>query len=142
MPDFQGTKLAHETGVCATYRDIHKIEVVDHNKMLFEDPGVIGSGGNSGFQALNLAVQFGATKILLVGFDMHGGNGVHWYGRNVGRNMNNPLDHTYVRWREAFNKQSAVLRGMGVEVVNASPDSALVCFERKPVEEALAGWGL
>lgn len=110
--------------------------------MLFDEPGYIGAGGNSGFQALNIAVQFGVMRVLLIGFDMHAAQGVHWYGPNVGRNMNNPLDHNYVRWRHAFNKQARVLRGMGIDVVNASPNSALVCFENKSIEQALAGWGL
>ena len=42
----------------------------------------IGGGGNSGFQALNLALQWGARKIILVGFDLTDENGLHWYGRN------------------------------------------------------------
>lgn len=142
MPGFRGTKLAHDTGVCVTYRDVHKIEIRDHNRMLFDEPGVIGSGGNSGFQALNIAAQFGATRILLIGFDMHAASNVHWYGRNVGKNMRNPRDHDYVGWREALNKQSVVLRKMGIDVVNASPDSALVCFERKTLGAALSSWGL
>jgi hypothetical protein len=128
--------------VCALYRDVHKVEVEDHDRLLFDEPGVIGSGGNSGFQALNLAAQFGAARVLLIGFDMHSGNGVHWYGRNVGRDMRNPIDHNYLRWRAAFNKQSRVLRAMGIEVVNASPDSALVCFERRGIEDVLKEWGL
>lgn len=142
LPNFKGTKLAHDTGVCATYKDIHKIEVRDHNRMLFDDPGVIGSGGNSGFQALNIAAQFGAVKILLIGFDMHAANGVHWYGRNAGRNMRNPRDHDYVGWRNALNRESAVLRKMGIDVVNASPDSALVCFPRMSIDDALNAWGV
>jgi hypothetical protein len=47
LPGFAGTKLAHDTDVCARYRDVHKIEVQGHDRMLFDDPGVIGSGGNS-----------------------------------------------------------------------------------------------
>jgi hypothetical protein len=142
LPGFGGTKLAHDTGVCATYRDVHKIEVCDHNRMLFDEPGVIGSGGNSGFQAINIAAQFGVARILLIGFDMHGANGVHWYGRNTGRNMNNPLDHNYVRWRDALNRQSRVLSDMGIEVINAAPDSALVCFEKASIEDSLRAWGI
>lgn len=110
--------------------------------MLFEESGVIGSGGNSGFQALNIAAQFGADRILLIGFDMHAANGVHWYGMNAWKNANNPLDHNYVRWRGAFNKQARVLAGMGIDVVNASLDSALVCFRKCSIDEALSGWGL
>lgn len=138
--DYRGVKLAHDTPVCVRYRDIHKIEVRDHNRMLFDEPGVIGSGGNSGFQALNLAAQFGARRILLIGFDMHAANGVHWYGRNVGKNMSNPGDHHYVRWREALRKQAGVLLSMGVDVVNASPDSAVTAFPKLTIDQALASW--
>jgi hypothetical protein len=110
--------------------------------MLFDDPGVVGSGGNSGFQALNIAAQFGANRILLIGFDMHAANGVHWYGANRWKDANNPLDHNYVRWRGALGKQARVLAAMGVDVVNASMDSALVCFRKCSIDEALSGWGL
>jgi hypothetical protein len=107
LPEFKGTKLAHDTGVCATYRDVHKIEVRDHDLMLFEEPGVIGSGGNSGFQALNIAAQFGATRILLIGFDMHAAKGAHWYGMNGWKNASNPMDTNYVHWRKALDKTGA-----------------------------------
>ena len=43
--------------------------------LLFQEPGVVGSGGNSGFQMINLAAQFGATGIALIGFDMRLGSG-------------------------------------------------------------------
>lgn len=110
--------------------------------MLFDEPGVVGSGGNSGFQAINIAVQFGAEKILLIGFDMHAAGGVHWYGRNRWKNANNPLDHNYVHWRKALGKQAKVLHGMGVDVVNVSETSALTCFRHAGIEQAMMGWGL
>lgn len=110
--------------------------------MLFDEPGIIGYGGNSGFQAINLAVQFGVDKILLIGFDMHAANGVHWYGRNKWRNANNPLDHNYVRWRNALGKQSKVLHRMGVDVVNVSEQSALTCFRHAGIEQAMMDWKL
>jgi hypothetical protein len=142
LPDFEGIKLAHDTGVCALYRDLHKIEIVEHDLMLFEEPGRIGFGGNSGFQALNIAVQFGAVRVLLIGFDMHAARGMHWYGPNTGKDMRNPLDTNFVRWRKAMSKQAKVLRGMGIEVVNASLISALDCFEIKSVERTLTDWKL
>jgi hypothetical protein len=142
LPEFKGTKLAHDTGVCIAYRDVHKIEVRDHDLMLFDEPGVIGSGGNSGFQAINLAAQFGANRIMLIGFDMHGARGVHWYGSNCWRNAGNPLDHHYVHWRSALSKQSKVLRCMGIDVVNASQESALTCFRYASIEQTLADWNL
>ncbi len=138
--EFRGTKLAHDTGVCADYRDVHKIEVRDHDLMLFDEPGVVGSGGNSGFQAINIAAQFGARKILLVGFDMHGVKGVHWYGRNGWKDANNPADHNYVHWREALTKQARVLAKMGIDVVNGSLDSALTCFRHASIEQTISDW--
>jgi hypothetical protein len=142
LPDFDGVKLAHDTAVCATYRDVHKIEVEDCDKLLFDKPGHIGSGGNSGFQALNLALQFGVRRVLLIGFDFHGANGAHWYGPNVGPGMRNPMDLNYARWRSALASQAPVVAGMGAEIVNASSESALTCFEKASVEETLKRWAL
>lgn len=142
LPDFRGTKLAHDTGVCARYRDVHKIEVRDHDKMLFDEPGVVGSGGNSGFMAINIAAQFGARRILLIGFDMHGAGGAHWYGSNRWKDANNPTDVNYVRWRAAFAQQAIVLARMGIEMVNGSAESALTCFPQRGIEETVKAWGL
>ncbi len=102
--------------------------------MLFDKPGFIGSGGNSGFQALNLVAQFGAKRIILVGFDMHAARGLHWYGPNRGRNMRNPKDTNYVRWRKALSDQATLLNKMGIEVINTSTDSALVCFPHRKLD--------
>lgn len=110
--------------------------------MLFDEPGIIGSGGNSGFQAINIVAQFGATRVLLIGFDMHTGNGVHWYGANRWRNANNPSAGNLMRWRDALTHQSKVLARMGIDVVNVSPDSALRCFPIKTIEQALEDWNL
>ncbi len=109
---------------------------------MFDRPGIVGSGGNSGFQALNLAAQFGASRVLLIGFDMHVGNGVHWYGPNKWHAANNPANSNLMRWRDAFTTQAPKLERMGIEVVNASPDSALRCFKIQTVEEILQQWGL
>lgn len=142
LPDYHGIKLAHDTAVCSKFRDVHKIEIIDKDKFYFDLPGVIGSGGNSGFQAINIAAQFGATRILLIGFDMHTGGGLHWYGANRWNGANNPAPPNLMRWRDAFEHQAGALRGRGIEVVNASPDSALVCFPHKTIEQALSDWGL
>lgn len=142
LPEFSGVKLAHDPAVCADYRDVHRVGILEQDRMLFEDAGVVGSGGNSGFQALNLAAQFGATRILLIGFDMHTGAGLHWYGRNAWHAANNPKDGLLMRWRDAFTTQAPLLTAMGIEVINASPDSAMRCFPYKPLEQAIEDWNL
>lgn len=105
-----------------------------------EETGKVGAGGNSGFQALNLAVQWGAKCIILIGFDMTDQSGVHWYGRNNWPRANNPDHNNFKRWIDAFTKAAPQLERMGVDVVNASPNSALKCFKHRSIAEALSDW--
>jgi hypothetical protein len=119
---------------------VNKVEVQAEGKaILLEQPGVIGAGGNSGFQALNLAAQFGANRVILAGFDMHAAAGVHWHGPH-GKNLNNPSDLNFVRWREAFAGIVPTLMSAGIEVINASHDSALAMFQKMSIDDALARW--
>lgn len=101
-------------------------------------PTHLVSGGNSGYQAIHLAVHYGATRILLLGFDMKNGrNGRrHWFGSHPGR-----LDSrgNFTGWLRAFDKLARVLDHMGVKVVNCTPDTALRAFSRRPLAEALDG---
>jgi hypothetical protein len=142
LPEYEGLKLAHDTSVCAAYPDVHKVEVLTQDRVQLDEPGVVGSGGNSGFQALNLALQFGARRIMLIGFDMHAGSGVHWYGRNAWRNANNPSSPNLMRWRDAFTSEAPQLRQLGIDIVNVSPDSSLRCFEFASLEATLERWNL
>jgi hypothetical protein len=142
LPEFSGIKLAHATEVCTIYPGVNKIEIKDEDRILIEEPATIGSGGNSGFQALNIAVQFGARRILLVGFDLHGAKGLHWYGKNTWRNANNPYDGNFMRWRRGFASVGADVVKLGISVVNASPDSAMTVFPQMTIPEALERWGI
>lgn len=144
LPTFNGLKLAWHDGVSQRFPDVKRIVIKDKmlDRLLTDQPGVVGSGGNSGFQALNIAVQFGAARILLVGFDMHGNGGLHWYGRNNWAKGNNPSESNFRRWRKALEGSAPVLADLGIEVLNASPLSALKTFRRATVAEALEMWGL
>lgn len=104
----------------------------------FGKTGTIGGGGNSGFQALNLALQFGSRKILLVGFDMDDAAGKHWYGRNGWPMANNPDRSNFRRWVIAFEKAMADLIALDADVVNCSHISALKTFPVLSIEDALA----
>ncbi len=100
--------------------------------------GKTGSGGNSGFQALNLSIQWGAKRILLIGFDMTDKPGsLHWYGHNQWRGANNPDRHNFKRWIASFENAAKQCRELGVEVINCSAVSALTCFPQMMIEEAL-----
>lgn len=131
------------------YPGIHHVDIAEepgsrpvrYRDDLVLDPfGSVGGGGNSGFQALNLTVQLGARRIVLVGFDMTDRAGVHWYGRNRWPMANNPTDTNFRRWIAAFERAAPVLRRIGADVFNAAPASALTCFPKRSVEQILQEW--
>lgn len=98
--------------------------------------GTVGWAGNSGFHALNLAVQFGAAKIILLGFDMTIAHGVHWHGKHPA-GMNNPNERNVARWRRCIDAAAAPIAAMGIKVINASAISALANYPKMSLQEAL-----
>ncbi len=116
---------------------IRKVEVTKLNDQLhIAKVGVIGWGGNSGFGALNLAVQFGANPIVLVGYDMRLDLGVHWFGLH-GRGLTNPHAKNVERWRRCVDGCEPLLTGLGIRVFNASPVSWLKNYPKMDLMEAL-----
>lgn len=139
LPDFRVLKLSFDdTG----HPDIRRVKIPDKysTELLFGEVGSVGSGGNSGFQALNLAIQFGATRILLVGFDMDDRSGVHWYGRNNWHGANNPSATNFKRWLPAFGNAARQCADRGIKVVNCSPHSALRAFPKRSIDDMLSEW--
>lgn len=98
--------------------------------------GRIHSGGNSGYQAINLAFMWGARRIVLLGYDMQRTGGrTHWHGDH-GNGLPS-LTADLKEWRRRMIQLGIDLRTHGVEVINATRDTALTCFERQPIEVAL-----
>ena len=85
-------------------------------------------GINSGLRAMCVAQEyFGATKLLLLGFDMHG---THYFGRH-GRLLPNTDERKFQRFIKEFDKWS------GCEVLNCTPGSALNLFPVADIHEIL-----
>lgn len=104
-------------------------------------PDVIHRGGNSGFQATNLALaHYGASTVVLVGFDMKGGHffGEHPQFRRRSRGVNSAK--AFIRWRHRFEEAAQSLPP-DRKIINATPDSAMTCFPMMSLEEALASHG-
>jgi len=142
LPKYKGIKLYH--GIQANqYPNMRRVEIeIGSDTMLVDKPLKIGNGGCSGFQALNLAVQFGITDVILIGYDLHERGGVHWYGRNKWNQANNPMGSNYNRWRKGFETAKPSLTNLGVTVINASLGSELKCFPIKSLEDTMREWGL
>lgn len=98
-------------------------------------PDGLKTGRNSGYQAINLAVHLGATRVLLLGYDMGPRQGQHhWFGPHPYPASAPPYD----RFLQCFDTIVAPLAAAGVQVVNCTPDSSLRCFPTMRLAEALA----
>lgn len=119
------------------FPDVHRIRAVPgEERIIFSPLGRVGWGGNGGFHALNLAVQFGLRKIILLGFDMTLRQGMHWHGRHDGY-LNNPTQGNLDRWRKTLDEQAPALAAHGVEVVIGSPGSALGAYRQLDLGDAI-----
>ncbi len=100
--------------------------------------GFIRQGRNSGYQAVGLALLFGAARVVLLGYDMamHG-NRSHWHGDHKG--LNNPRAHQLNNWCEIFATLAEAMKARKhpAEIVNCSRATALTCFHREALENGL-----
>lgn len=95
---------------------------------------------NSGAAAINLAVHFGAKRIILVGFDMKlDKNAVsHWHGAHYEKTGGKqPKQPPFSRHLQGFPQIKKDATEVGVEIFNLSPDSAIKNFPKISLEEAL-----
>lgn len=133
MPEFSGLKVTQDEGAARAF-DLRWVKSEAKPGLSFEQ-GVIHTGANSGYQALNLAVLLGAKRIVLLGFDMRKvASQSHFFGDHPGKmNEKSPYD-VFIR---NFSTTLPCLTTLGVEVINCTPESALTCFPQRKLEEIL-----
>jgi len=90
---------------------------------------------------MNLAAQFGATGIGLVGFDMQRDHGAHWHGDHPSP-LRNPDAARLAEWRKTLDEKAPQLTARRIDVVNCSAVSALTAFPKMTIEQMLERWGL
>jgi hypothetical protein len=140
VPEFSGLKITQDQQAIKAYPELRKIGVRGQtDRLVAHEPGIVACGsrkgyGHSGFQALNLAVQFGAARIILVGYDMQG---EHWHGRHPS-GLNNPGALHFSEWRRGLDAAAPTLTALGIEVLNASRESALTQYPVVDLEDAIA----
>lgn len=138
-PAFTGRyKATIVTMMRSEYADVHSFRPGPQTGLSLK-PTVLNRGYNSVYQSVNLAVHFGATRILLLGVDMQQGqrysNGAmrpseHFFGSHpAGQHA------PYTQCLAAFATLVAPLAKLGVELVNCTPGSALTCFPMMPLRE-------
>lgn len=130
---FHGQKYALDARVRTRWPDITVLRNGGVSG-LEVDPSALKTGHNSGYQAINLAVHLGAIKIVLLGYDMKpDGKRYHFFGEHPDR-VPPPFRHMI----DKFETLVEPLAGLGIEIVNATRHTALNCFPRLPLEQALA----
>lgn len=96
-------------------------------------PGHV-SGRDSGTSAINLAYHFGATEIVLIGYDMTGGR---WFAGEWPHPMPVIPEEHFRRHMEHLSALAEDAKRKGIRIVNASPISRVDCFERVRLEDYL-----
>jgi hypothetical protein len=95
-------------------------------------------GGNSGYQAINLAYLLGYKRIILLGYDMKpNGKQSHWHKDHIFSGSTNPCKGTFIRWLMDFQALAGSINKTDATVVNATRSTALDCFPKMPLEDAL-----
>ena len=101
---------------------------------LSRQQGVIHQGRNSGYQAVNLAYLLGAERIVLLGYDMKmRGDQRHWFGAHP-NGLEVHSDYTSFIMAYETIKPSEY----GLEIFNATRDTALHCFPVVDLDELCA----
>lgn len=129
LEGFTGIRICSQPG-----RDIsgvHRLRITGHDGY-DPDRSCIRFGGNSGYQAVHVAIHTGAARVILCGFDMHTRGGVHWHGNHTG-DLRNPTENRMTRWIKRFRG----LNGHGAQIINCTPGSALPWFEMADLDEVV-----
>jgi hypothetical protein len=89
-------------------------------------------GANSGYQQLNLAYHYGIRKFLLVGYNMKMvNNSRHFFGEHPGRMKK---DSPYDLFIHNYKSIQPEIQPM---IINCTDNSALNCFKKMDLKEAL-----
>lgn len=92
------------------------------------------AGLDAGTSAINLAYLFGASEIVLLGFDMAGGR---WLNGRYPHHLPHPPQRDFDLHLAALAPIAEDLKAAGVRVINSSPTSAVTCFEKRNLEAFL-----
>ena len=93
--------------------------------------GGVDKATNSGLLAIEVARRHGFTRMLLLGYDMHG---THFFGP-YSNGLANTKPEKFELHQKQFEKWAR--RHSEIEVINCTPGSALRAFPKADITEAL-----
>lgn len=140
VPDFKGirvglTRAGHpsQTALGPTFPGVVLSSITDTG--IDCHPGRLATTKNSGGAAINLAVHLGARQIILLGYDMQPTPATHFFGDHPGSLQRKS---PYPAFRSLIGTMVKPLAALGITVVNCTLSSALECFPKQPLREALS----
>lgn len=127
VPEFTGLKFSMDERA----RGVPGVQILRNSGAdgLELEPSGLKTGSNSGYQAIGLAVHFGAQRVLLLGYDMEGR---HFFGEHPDKSV-----PPFQICLEKFKTLVEPLRKLGVDVINCSRATKLDCFPKMAIEDAL-----
>lgn len=99
--------------------------------------GSFAVGSSSGAHAICLAVMLGATKVILLGFDCQHTEGKRHHHEDYPDGFGN-ADRPE-RWIKEHEKIAQGAKNLGVRIINCTRHTALECYEKQALSEALNG---
>jgi len=113
-----------------------------HGRGISPSPYMVSWNGNSGAAAISTAVHTGAKRIILLGFDMTLGehNNQHWhdvYNRGPVKTEKRARKLPFYRHLRGFTEIARDAKQIGVEIINACPNSMIEQFRKVSVKELL-----
>jgi len=119
-----------------------RVKVVLNNSrkkqgITFSPPGVISWNFNSGAAAINLAIKFGAKRIILLGFDMYLDEEKNQHWHKVYKSSLNTIQSTMKKHLAGFPVIAEDIKGHDIEIINCSPKSSISCFPKANIWEVL-----
>ena len=131
---FKGKLWCQDSSTTARWPDIKRMRGTNREGL---GKDVIHLNGNSGVQAINLAYLGGFEKIILLGFDMKlGPKGERHFHPDHPHPM--VQNQVFSEWLHKLERVAKDLRIAKVEVLNATPGSAMKCFPMVDWKEVLA----
>lgn len=135
--EFQGPKYTLNKGVKWGWPSVEQEPVTvlrfKFKHLYIKDPGWIGWNKSSGAAAINVAVHLGAKRIVLLGYDMRNDGRKNWMPHEWESTKQNP----YENMREGFRFIKKSADRFSIEILNATPGSALSDFPKVKLSKLL-----
>lgn len=141
VPSFAGMKygIGSAPTKANAFSNLADIRVLKNTGFtgLESSPGGLRNGQNSGFAAINLAVHFGATRVLLLGYNMgYPAGRAHFFGNHpAGLSQSEGL---YPAFRRSFESIVEPLKALGVSVINCTANTSLAVFPQAVLRDVLS----